>query len=261
MKTLLSITLTLYFVGVVGNLLDFVYRRSLFAILALVTVGIGFLTHTTLLATESAHTGHGPYTNLFEYAMFFSWAIMLVFLVTEGWYRLKPLGPFVVPFGFTILLSALVLPHQPAFPPPVHPFWLTLHRTLSLMGFGAFTVTFGVGLMYMIQEHELKSHRLGLFFHRLPSLDILDEINARSVFFGFVLITLGFVSGGLWSIQKSGTLFSWDPVKTYPLLLAWLIYAALFVGRFSLGWKGKRPAQLGIVGFVAGIVLHWIHLR
>jgi len=260
MNLLLTVTLVLYFIGVVDSILYFAFRRSLFSTIAMGSVGLGFLTHTTVLAIRASQTGHGPYTNLFEYALFFSWAIILVYLAVEGWYRLKPLGPFVVPIGFVILLSALVLPHEITAPLSNNPFWLTLHRTLSLLGFGALAVTFGVGVMYMIQERQLKSHQMGLFYHRLPSLDILDEINSKSVFFGFLLLTTGFVAGSLWSIQKSGSFFSWDPVKTYPLLIAWLIYATLFVGRFNLGWKGKRPAILGVFGFVAGIVLHWIHI-
>jgi cytochrome c-type biogenesis protein CcsB len=259
MKWLLAVTLVLYLIGVVESVLYFA-RRTLLSSVALAAVGVGFLTHTGMLALRASQTGHGPYTNLFEYALFFSWAVILLYLVAEGWYRLRPLGPFVVPIGFVILLSALVLPRETAVPFPSHPFWLTLHRTLSLLGFGAFAVTFGAGLMYMIQEKQLKSHQTGMFYYRLPSLDILDEINSKSVFIGFLLITAGFLAGSLWSVEKSGSFFAWDPLRTFPLLFAWLIYAALFIGRFNLGWKGKRPARLGVAGFVAGILLHWIHI-
>ena len=35
--------------------------------------------------------------------------------------------------------------------------WLTLHRSLSIVGYAAFTLAFVAGVMYLIQENQLKT--------------------------------------------------------------------------------------------------------
>jgi cytochrome c-type biogenesis protein CcsB len=102
--------------------------------------------------------------------------------------------------------------------------------------------------MYLIQERFLKKKRLGSLYQKLPSLDVLDEINYRCLSFGFPLLTVAIITGAIWAETAWGTYWSWDPKETWSLI-TWFIYAALLHGRLTTGWRGRRAAVLAIVGF------------
>ena len=100
----------------------------------------------------------------------------------------------------------------------------------------------------LIQERQLKTKRLGAWFHRLPNLDVLDELNYRCLTIGFPLLTVGIITGAVWAQQAWGTYWSWDPKETWSLI-TWLLYAGLLHGRLTVGWRGRRAAIWALIGF------------
>jgi cytochrome c-type biogenesis protein CcsB len=103
--------------------------------------------------------------------------------------------------------------------------------------------------MYLIQEHHVKSKHLGGLFDRLPSLQILDEINYRLITLGFPLLTLAIITGAVWAESAWGSYWTWDPKEVWSLI-TWLVYAAVLHLRLTAGWRGRRAAILAIIGFV-----------
>src|SRR5256885_7411372 len=75
-----------------------------------------------------------PYTTLFRSAMsFFSWALVLVFLVVELRHRIHVLGSFILPLALLSLLSAAALPKAvPTLEPVLRTVWV--HVALSMLG-------------------------------------------------------------------------------------------------------------------------------
>jgi cytochrome c-type biogenesis protein CcsB len=110
--------------------------------------------------------------------------------------------------------------------------------------------------MYLLQERELKSKRFGYFFTRLPSLDSLDQLNSHCLATGFVLLTLGIITGSIWARQAWGAYWQWDPKETWSLI-TWFLYAAQIHQRFSAGWRGKRAAIMAVIGFTAVLFTLW----
>jgi cytochrome c-type biogenesis protein CcsB len=113
-----------------------------------------------------------------------------------------------------------------------------------------FAVAFGAGIMYLLMERELKRKKLGAIFKRLPSLNVLDDINYRCLTIGFPLLTLGIITGSIWASLAWGSYWTWDPKEVWSLI-TWLLYAALLHGRMTVGWRGRKAAILAIVGFCA----------
>ena len=75
--------------------------------------------------------------------------------------------------------------------------WLETHAAISIIAYGAFALACVAGVMYLIQERQLKTHRLrGLFFHLPPIADLAVAIN-RLILTGFILLTVGLLSGFL----------------------------------------------------------------
>lgn len=255
----LNISLFCYFIASLMHILYLVLRRRFLYLIANWTVGIGFAFLFLGLVLRSAETGHGPYTSPYEYSLFISWAIILSYFFVEFKYRIKDLGVFVVPLAFFMMLYASSLPQESSVFGPSRKFWFTIHLTFSMLGLGAFTIAFGTSIMYLIQEKLLKSKKIGSLYHRLPSLEILDDVMHWIIAIGFPIFTIGFITGSIWLEKAKGSYFSWDAQRTLPLLITWFIYGSLFLGRITAGWRRKKAAVLSIVGFFSVIITYVLH--
>ncbi|MGA6993256.1 MAG: c-type cytochrome biogenesis protein CcsB, partial [Candidatus Deferrimicrobiaceae bacterium] len=212
---------------------------------------IGVILHTAGFALRYASAGYTPVTNLFESLSFFALSIAGIFLVVEIRYNLRALGSFVAPLAFTFSIFAAFLPGEVAgLAPALNSYWLPIHVLLLFVGDAVFAVAFGAGIMYLLQEKQVKRKKMGAIFKRLPSLDVLDEVNYRCLTIGFPLLTMGIITGSIWAEYAWGSYWSWDPKETWSLI-TWLLYAALLHGRLTVGWRGRKAAILAIVGFGA----------
>ncbi len=209
----------------------------------------GFLCHGSFTFSRYLEAGYTPITNLHESLSFFSLAIVGVFILLQHRYRAAILGSFVTPLALLVMLSSALFPAAVApLNPALKSNWLGIHTITAFAGYAAFAVAFCAGIMYLLQEHFLKNKKLGPLYRRLPSLEILDDMNYRCLTIGFPLLTVAIVTGAIWAESAWGAYWSWDPKETWSLI-TWLIYAALLHGRLTIGWRGRRAAILAIVGF------------
>lgn len=249
-----------YMIASIEYFVYLAYRKPFVQLLATATVAFGLLAHTLVIGFRSSETGHGPYTTSFEVALFFAWMIVVIYFITEWKYKIKDLGSFVIPIVFLILLYSAFLSKEAGLPLPQSDtrFWLTMHRTLSIIGYAAFSLAFGAGIMYLIQEKQVKTKKLGMMYFRMPSLEVLDDLNDKIVSIGFPLFTLGFMTGAIWNEKTNQVLLSIG--KTWPMIAVWLIYGLVFFGRLFVGLRGKKAAQGSILGFVAMIFTYFLHV-
>ncbi len=77
----------------------------------------------------------------------------------------------------------------------------------------------------------------------------LDSLSYRTITVGFLLLSIGIVSGAVWANEAWGSWWSWDPKETWALI-CWLVYAAYLHTRLSRGWQGRRPALVASAGLV-----------
>jgi cytochrome c-type biogenesis protein CcsB len=249
--SLLKATALFYFVGALFYLFFIVTQKERGARLGRMFLLVGVILHAAGFAVRYAIAGYTPVTNLFESLSFFALAIAATFLVVEVRYNLRILGSFVAPLAFTFSIFAAFLPGEVAgVAPALNSYWLPIHVLLLFVGDAVFAVAFGAGIMYLLQEKQVKRKKMGAIFRRLPSLDVLDDINYRCLTIGFPLLTMGIITGSIWAEYAWGSYWSWDPKETWSLI-TWLLYAALLHGRLTVGWRGRKAAILAIVGFGA----------
>ena len=191
-------------------------------------------------------------TNLYESLVFFSCCIIVSYLLLTLKYKIPVMGSFVIPIAFVILAAAALLPNKGIgeIPPALRSYWLFIHVPLSFLGDAMFVLAFASGVMYLLQENQLKGKNPGVFYHRLPSLEVLDSVNYRALTIGFPLLTLGIITGSIWAQYAWGSYWQWDPKETWSLI-TWLIYAAVLHARLTVGWRGRKAALFSIVGFAA----------
>jgi cytochrome c-type biogenesis protein CcsB len=247
----LQVSAVVYLAATVAHVVYLIGQAKRAEIWARRVTWAAFGLHTVGLLVRFAEAGYTPVTSLHEAMSFFAWSIVGVYSALQLRYKLASLGAFVSPLALIFVLAALVIPGQiEPLPAALQSYWLPVHVLLLFVGDGAFALAAAAGAMYLIQERQLKRKRLGAWFHRLPNLDVLDELNYRCVTIGFPLLTMGIITGAIWAQQAWGTYWSWDPKETWSLI-TWLLYAALLHGRMTVGWRGRRAAWWALIGFAS----------
>jgi cytochrome c-type biogenesis protein CcsB len=242
-----------YFFGALAYLAYVLFLKEILSKFAFTIVSIGFASHTLALITRYAEAGHTPVTNLHESLSFFAWMMMGVLLTVNLKYKVKILGAFITPIALILMLFAFTLPREILpLAPVLRSFWHPFHVVFAFLGNAIFALAFCCGVMYLIQEKQLKSKKMGAITKRLPSLKVLDDLNYQSLKFGFPLLTLGIITGAVWANYAWGRYWDWDPKETWSLI-TWLLYAALLHQRLTVGWRGRKAAIMAIAGFLAAL--------
>jgi cytochrome c-type biogenesis protein CcsB len=210
----------------------------------------GFACHTVFLGSRYYILGTAPVLDFKSALSFFSWSIILAYLLLQPKFRLKVLGSFVAPFSaFLMILSSTFPGDEGAVVKPMFKsFWLTIHVATVFLGNGLFAIAFLAAIMYLIQENRIKKKRLGSLFNRLPSLATLDSINHYAILYGFPFLSVGMITGSIYAQYALGTYWQWDPKEVWSLI-TWLFYAALLHERLAAGWQGRKAAVMSILCF------------
>jgi cytochrome c-type biogenesis protein CcsB len=241
----------LYLFGALAYSAYILFLKEYLSKTALATVLAGFISHTLALITRYAEAGHTPVTNLYESLSFFAWMVIGVLIIANVKFKIKVLGALLTPIALILMLFAYSLPKEIIpLAPVLKSFWHPFHVVFAFMGNAIFAVAFCCGVMYLVQEHQLKAKRIGAITQRLPSLKVLDDLNYQSLTYGFPLLTLGIITGAIWAEYAWGRYWNWDPKETWSLI-TWLFYAALLHQRLTVGWRGRKAAIMAIVGFMA----------
>jgi cytochrome c-type biogenesis protein CcsB len=251
---LFELALTCYFAATIVSITELFKSSRITSKITITFAGVGFIIHTASIIYRYLAAGHIPITNPHEATSFFSWCIVLIFFILEFRYKISLLSSFIMPIVFVLMLSSSMLPREiKPLSPVLQSYWLGIHTVLAFLGNAAFAMSFGIGLMYLVQEHYVKSKRLGGLFERLSSLQTLDEINYKLITFGFPLLTLAIITGALWAQSAWGSYWNWDPREVWSLI-TWFIYAIVLHARLVAGWRGRRAAILSIIGFLTILI-------
>ncbi len=251
---LFGFTHAAYFVATGLALMHLIYRKEgLYRLASLATLG-GWVLHTVALVVRGVELARPPLASLPEAVSVLAWASVLLTLWAERQYGVKVLSAFVLPVVLSFSLSTVTFPGGlRELAPALRSTWVFVHVVLVLLGIAAFVLNFAGGIMYLLQERQLKSKRPGTFYYRLPSLETLDRITFRALTLGFPFLTAGLILGIVWAGTAWGSLFTFDPLALFSSL-AWVIYAATLSGRAVAGWRGRRAAYFAVVGFAVLLV-------
>jgi cytochrome c-type biogenesis protein CcsB len=247
-----SASLFFLFLSTLHYLLFLVYRNPVVPRVARFTLYLTFAFQLGFFLARYFLGGMPFGTNMYESLVFFSLCLVTAYLVITMKFKVPVVGAFIMPITLILMAAAALLPEKGIgdIPPALQSNWLPIHVTLSFMGDALFAMAFGTGVMYLIQERQLKSKRPGALYYRLPSLEVLDSMNYRALTIGFPLLTLGIITGSVWAQYAWGSYWSWDPKETWSLI-TWLIYAAVLHSRLTVGWRGRKAAWFSIIGFAA----------
>ena len=196
--------------------------------------------------------GHAPLSNLYESLIFFAWTIALLYLLIEFKYKFRIIGVIATPLAFLALAYASLSPNisdriQPLLP-ALKSNWLLAHVITCFIGYAAFSLAFGISIMYLFKKRD--SDATNALLERFPAPGILEDLNHQLVMLGFLFLSVGIITGAVWANSAWGRYWGWDPKETWSLI-TWFVYATLLHARLMRGWRGRKIAYLSIFGFGA----------
>ena len=183
--------------------------------------------------------------------------LALTVLYLQSHAHVRGLVSFALPM-LTLILTWAVCASAWTFRPfEIHSIWKTVHLTGVYLGTLFFVVAGTAGSMYLYVQRSLR-HKAGLTGGRkLASLETLETLIVSTATGGFVLLTLGLITG---FIVQASSYSSWGQMgwmfwsKVILAVTAWLSYALVMNVRHADLFRGSRAAWLSIVGLVLLLV-------
>ena len=224
-------------------------------------------------------SGHFPISNLYESLYFLVWSITLGQLLVEKEYPSPLIPAIAIPIELlTVGFACFVLPEDLKISsnlvPALRSSWLIMHVSVVMLSYAALIIgsllsasvlfinknvplqlrgsSTGTGGFKMSNSYSIDNVVEPINFSNSEELDTLSY---RSILIGFVLLTLGLITGAVWANEAWGTWWSWDPKETWAFI-SWLFYAAYLHMRISRGWQGRRPALLATTGFFIVLICY-----
>ncbi|ABX08928.1 c-type cytochrome biogenesis protein CcsB [Prochlorococcus marinus] len=245
-------------------------------------IGVANLVLAFQLCTRWFLSGHFPVSNLYESLCFLTWTSTLVQLIIERRY-LNPIIPAILtPFSLlTISFASFALPGELQIAGPLVPAlrssWLVMHVSVIMCSYSALLLGSLLSLAVLIlsnsNELQIRGSSLGIGAYRTSNStksgyvnsrslqqlfsneENLDNLSYQTITVGFLLLTLGLVSGAVWANEAWGSWWSWDPKETWALI-SWLVYAAYLHARITRGWQGRKPAMIATFGFLIIVICY-----
>ncbi|QIK16409.1 cytochrome c biogenesis protein CcsA [Blattabacterium sp. DPU] len=168
-------------------------------------------------------SGHAPWTNGYESAIFISWGLIGIGLI---FYK----NQFVS--GITTLIASILLmiahgntmdPEITNLVPVLKSHWLIIHVAIITSSYGFFLTGGFLGfLVLLFFILKICFHNYSKIIHiHIEKLTIINEI---CLIIGLFLLTIGTVLGSVWANNSWGRYWSWDPKETWALISI-MIYA------------------------------------
>jgi cytochrome c-type biogenesis protein CcsB len=253
---LISIVTFTYFSAAVVFLISIIFHKKSVGRWALIITVAGLVLETSAIIMRWIHSyqlgiGHAPLSNFYESLVFFSWSIIFVYLIIRKRYQSSIVGIISVFFAFLVLAYASLSGNVNCMIQPLIPAlqsnWLISHVISSFLAYACFAIAFGTSILYLFKI-KARANIAGL----LPDATFLDEVTYKMISTGFVLLTLGIITGAAWADRAWGRYWGWDPKETWSLI-TWFIYGAFLHARLARGWRGVKMSLVSIIGFIAVI--------
>lgn len=131
---------------------------------------------------------------------------------------------------------------------------LEWHILLSLAAYSLFALAALQAVILSIQERQLRQHHVNGFMRKLPPLQTMEQSLFQLITAGFILLTIGFVTGVIFIDD----LFAQHIVhKTVLSIISWIVFATLLWGRWKYGWRGNTAVKWTLMGFILLVLAYF----
>ena len=225
-------------------------RPGLAGRLAIWGVRLGWLAQTGLLVAQAARANAFPWSSWAGALNLLAWLVVGAYLIWGCRPRYRLLGLGVMPAA--VVLLALAYAGGGVGAAGDHPgMLLAVHVALMLAALAGFTLAAALSGLFLSHERRLKRRSPAILRLRLPPLETLERLSARTIGVSLAALTLG-IAFGVASLARDGGRVDLVMAVT---LLAWSLYAGVLVLRRTGGLRGRRAALVNLGGFALVVVV------
>ena len=246
---------------------------------------ITFFCITGLLVTRWFFSGHLPFSDLYESLIFLSWNFSIFYMVPYfKKHKNNYLNTIITPSaiftqGFATSGFLTKINESEILVPALQSHWLIMHVSMMILGYAtllcgsllsvailvitfrelikifAFTNNFYFLINESFYFAEIKYMSINeRNYYRSQFIQQLDRWSYRVISLGFILLTIGIISGAVWANEAWGSYWNWDPKETWAFI-TWTIFAIYLHTR-----KNKKLEENVNSSIVAsmGFLIIWV---
>nr|UVI14206.1 cytochrome c heme attachment protein [Eriobotrya cavaleriei] len=244
-----------------------------------------FFCITGLLVTRWMYLRHLPLSDLYESFIFLSWSFSFIHIIPYFKKHKNHLSAITAPsaiftqgFATSGLLTEM---HQSAIlVPALQSHWLMMHVSMMVLSYAALLCGSLLSLALLVITFRkfirIKSNNLeneSVYFseiqyvnernnvlrntsfissqnyYRYQLIQQLDRWSYRIISLGFILLTVGILSGAVWANEAWGSYWNWDPKETWAFI-TWTIFAIYLHIRTNKNFESVNSAIVASMGFL-----------
>lgn len=167
-------------------------------------------------------------------------------------FKTKLIGALVAPLvTFILLMQFFVAPPKIiATAGAPDRIYVNAHIAMAIIGQAFAIIACAVSVLYLWQQNLLKKKLLTQLSGSLPAIDRLERLLMRTLWTGFIFITLGLLSGAILTQLYDLPVELRLGYKVIWACFVWGWYLATLLARNVFNRSSKRIAQMSLVGFL-----------
>nr|YP_010285116.1 cytochrome c heme attachment protein [Silene melanantha]UKQ57641.1 cytochrome c heme attachment protein [Silene melanantha]UKQ57723.1 cytochrome c heme attachment protein [Silene melanantha]UKQ57805.1 cytochrome c heme attachment protein [Silene melanantha] len=249
---------------------------------------VTFLSLTGLLITRWVYWKHFPLSDLYESLIFLSWSFYIIHMIPYFKNQKNNLSAITAPSaiftqGFATSGLLTEMRQSSILVPALQSHWLMMHVSMMVLGYAALLcgsllsvalliILFQKAKITLFDKRKLLLNESLLFskiphmnekdnilesvsafsvknYYRSQLIDQLDRWSYRVISLGFILLTIGILSGAVWANEAWGSYWNWDPKETWAFI-TWTVFAIYLHIRTNKNFQGANSAIVAFIGFL-----------
>ncbi len=247
-----AVVVVIYFAAAVAGVLQLLVCGEKCRRFLLPLVSLAVVLEAVFLIFRAVELKAVPLTGLFESMIVLTIVFGLVFLflsiaIEQVWF-----GSVMVWVIFALILMAAVVarpasePHKIAATP-----WAIAHGIAMVLGGASITFAAANAFVYLLGKHRLKQKKVMQVLGKVPNIEKLERMMVFGIRAGFVLVTIGLISGvGLILLLGTGITVWLTDGKVTPIIAAWVLMGIMLIFNRQLLFKGSFRAYITIAVFI-----------
>lgn len=246
---------SLYLLIAINYIIFFRFPQKGLKISARFLVGLSVFLHLGFLIYIGCSENRLALTTVFEVLSMLALLMTLMLITLEIKTGERSLGAFIFPLVFCLQFISIMGNRIPILDDSIIRMpLLSFHTLTTVIGYTFFIYSFILAIMYLYLLNRFESKKFDTVFFGLPPLDLLEKLNIITLFVGFLLLSLGLITGGWLSVLIWEEIPFTDP-KIYLTICLWFIYLISLLARAIFKLRGKTMSYASIAGFALIIII------
>ena len=245
----------LYLLIAVNYIILFNFQKKGLKLTARILIILSIVLHSGFLIFVGCTEGRLALTTVFEVLSMLALLMTVMLLTIEVKTGEKSLGAFIFPLVFCLQVISLMGNRIPILDDSIIQMpLLSFHTLTTVIGYTCFIYSFILAIMYLSLLKRFEEKKYDTIFFGMPPLDLLEKLNVITLFVGFVLLSIGLITGGWLSVLIWKEIPFLDP-KIFLTICLWFIYLVSLLARSLFKMRGKTMSYASITGFILIIVI------